>query len=120
VGEKAKGCREREREVNINEPTMRGSQFDQRAQERMIIKNPTARTKESRITARYRGVFERSYGGCLWAGDVLLRPAAMLLYLDNKFICIAQVAERSAVRTPTMNTCWKPGFADDKRPLDCT
>jgi hypothetical protein len=25
-------------------------------------------------------------------GDVLLRPAAMLLYLDNKFICIAEVA----------------------------
>jgi len=80
-------------EKNINEPTMRGNQFDQSAQDRMIIKNPTARTKESRITARYRGIFyvfillERWYGG-----DVLLRPAAMLLYLDNKFICIAQVA----------------------------
>jgi hypothetical protein len=46
-----------EREKNINEPTMRGNQFDQSAQERMIIKNPTARTKESRITARYRGIF---------------------------------------------------------------
>jgi hypothetical protein len=46
-----------EREKNINEPTMRGNQFDQSAQERMIIKNPTARTKESRITARYRRIF---------------------------------------------------------------
>jgi hypothetical protein len=50
---RGKGCRERDREKNINEPTMRGNQFDQSAQERMIIKNPTARTKESRITARY-------------------------------------------------------------------
>ena len=32
-------------------PTRRGSQFDQSAQERMIIKNPTARTKESKMTA---------------------------------------------------------------------
>lgn len=44
---------ERERMI-VNEPTMRGNQFDQRAQERMIIKNPTARTKERRMTARYR------------------------------------------------------------------
>jgi len=48
---------EGERE-NINEPTMRGNQFDQSAQERMIIKNPTARTKESRITARCRLAFD--------------------------------------------------------------
>ena len=37
-----------------NEPTMRGNQFDQRAHERMIIKKPTARTKESRMTAGRR------------------------------------------------------------------
>ena len=36
---------------NVNPPTRRGSQFDQSAQERMIIKNPTARTKESKMTA---------------------------------------------------------------------
>ena len=37
--------------VEDNEPTRRGNQFDQRAHERMIIKKPTARTKESRMTA---------------------------------------------------------------------
>jgi hypothetical protein len=37
-----------------NEPTRRGNQFDQRAQDRIIIKKPTARTKESRITAGQR------------------------------------------------------------------
>ena len=34
-----------------HEPTRRGNQFDQRAHDRMIIKKPTARTKESRMTA---------------------------------------------------------------------
>ena len=35
----------------VDPPTRRGSQFDQSAQERIIIKNPTARTKESKMTA---------------------------------------------------------------------
>lgn len=34
-----------------NVPTRRGSQLAHRAHERMIKRNPTARTKESRITA---------------------------------------------------------------------
>ena len=38
----------------VDEPTKRGNQFDHRAQERMIIKNPTARTNESKITAKRR------------------------------------------------------------------
>jgi hypothetical protein len=35
----------------VDPPTSSGSQFDQSAQERIIIKNPTARTKESKMTA---------------------------------------------------------------------
>jgi hypothetical protein len=89
------GVLERERK-NINEPTMRGNQFDQSAQERMIIKNPTARTKERRITARYRGIYLFPYSLFSFREDVLLRPAAMSLYLDKgfhfKFICIGLVA----------------------------
>jgi hypothetical protein len=73
--------------------------LDQRAHERMIIKKPTARTKESRMTAgrgiHFRGVVQRRKSGA----HVLLRPAAMSLYLDkgDQFICIAEVAlcERS-------------------------
>jgi hypothetical protein len=57
-----------ERERNINEPTMRGNQFDQSAQERMIIKNPTARTKESRITAMHRGVLFIYLREVTWRG----------------------------------------------------
>ena len=34
-----------------NAPTRRGSQFDHRAHERMINRNPTARTKDKRMTA---------------------------------------------------------------------
>lgn len=39
------------RKMCEDEPTKRGNQFDHRAQERMIIKNPTARTNESKMTA---------------------------------------------------------------------
>ena len=39
-----------------DEPTKRGNQFDHRAQERMIIKNPTARTNESKMTAEGEGI----------------------------------------------------------------
>jgi hypothetical protein len=35
-----------------DEPTERGNQFDHRAQERTIIKNPTMGTDESRMSAK--------------------------------------------------------------------
>jgi hypothetical protein len=44
-------CRRKEGRKDDDEPTKRGNQFDQSAQDRMIIKNPTARTNESKITA---------------------------------------------------------------------
>jgi hypothetical protein len=46
-----RGSREWRAAEDDHEPTRRGNQFDQRAHERMIIKKPTASTKESRMTA---------------------------------------------------------------------
>ena len=37
----------------LDSPTKRGSQFVQSAHERMISKNPTARTKDKRMTASF-------------------------------------------------------------------
>ena len=53
-------------------PTRIGNQFDHRAQDSMIIRNPTARTKESRMTASEEVLVCISIAGTIYA---LFMPA---------------------------------------------
>ena len=59
-------------------PTRRGNQLDQSAQERIMRRNPTARTKDSKMTAvRDDERSETHFTGR--SNNELLSPAAMMV-----------------------------------------
>ena len=58
-------------------PTRSGNQFAHSAQERMIRRNPTARTNDSKMTALTRTIRTCSQYQCGVVICVLLSPAAM-------------------------------------------